>query len=401
MLKLDVANDDDTEHQESKQIDSVVSNSIQLVSDIHLEFPTTYEKMKQIRKKSSIIALLGDIGYPKHNSYKQFIKDMSLLFEFVIIIAGNHEYFTEEYYSVNDKIENIANQYDNVYFLNNQRLDLPNNILGDDIRILGTTLWTNYPDKNVTRLYSARISEFKVIDISDGYSKNKKNSKKNDKNDKNDDADKRLLTSVDLNKLYENNIKWLKQELKRAKSDKKRVIILTHHAPTDYLCVDPDLKQEISNKENRKLQTYYMQFVTNYSNCESLFQEPLIGWFFGHTHHNCDFYIKCTKNKNKNKNNNKGIKDWYVRVATNQQGYLLRSTRKTDDFSEAKVIAFDTNHLSSQNVDSNVQIIDYHELLSTVTNKKEIFDEMQKAVGKSQQTGGSNQNCCSNCCVML
>ena len=79
--------------------------TIKIVSDIHLEFYPSYRKVKKLftlfkrdddPKKSGItriLGLLGDIGNPYRKSYQEFLLNVSKYYDYVLIIAGNHEYY--------------------------------------------------------------------------------------------------------------------------------------------------------------------------------------------------------------------------------------------------------------------------------------------------------------------
>ena len=104
---------------------------------------------KLIRKENNI-ALLGDIGNPFHQNYRDFLSYTSDRWENVFLLAGNHEYWKEKYnyYDVNDKIEEVCSLFDNVTFLNNKRASFS---FGSSLEylILGTTLWSHIlPNKS-------------------------------------------------------------------------------------------------------------------------------------------------------------------------------------------------------------------------------------------------------------
>jgi metallophosphoesterase superfamily enzyme len=68
----------------------------QIISDVHLEFDIK-EILKEIPSLTETICLLGDIGIPSRQDYKDFIKKMSENFKTVIIITGNHEVLIYHY----------------------------------------------------------------------------------------------------------------------------------------------------------------------------------------------------------------------------------------------------------------------------------------------------------------
>jgi len=46
-----------------------------------------------------ILALCGDIAKPDTPAYRELLTKYAPLFELVLVIAGNHEYYGHEYYS--------------------------------------------------------------------------------------------------------------------------------------------------------------------------------------------------------------------------------------------------------------------------------------------------------------
>jgi len=280
------------------------------------------------------------------------------------------------------KLKTLSLNFQMFFFLNNNTLELdalPN------IRILGTTLWIDY-NEQIQSMIEASINDFKHIHIID-----KNNINNNNNNDNNNDChsheekETRLFTVQDCNKIYQDNLKWLKKELNQAKNDGKYVIILSHHAPMDYLCVDP------LNKEDP------VSLSLEYSNLEYLFEPPLIGWFFGHTHYNCDYFVKLNKKKDFNMKlfDNKfenGYDDddnyWFIRIATNQQGYLpTNELAKGLEYTESKVICFPHKYQGNQDVDC----IELDLLKKSVTKKQEYVDNF---VRKSKIHKKKNKNKC-------
>ena len=70
---------------------------LQYVSDIHLEL----RKVKNIPiikpiDENTYLALCGDIGNPFAPSYKSFLDIHSKLFVHILIVSGNHEYYSSK-----------------------------------------------------------------------------------------------------------------------------------------------------------------------------------------------------------------------------------------------------------------------------------------------------------------
>ena len=101
-----------------------------VASDLHLEF---YDDIEPITNKISlevsgtpieqrVLFLCGDIGKPFEKTYEDFLEFSSKTFRYVIIIAGNHEYYNSDSFhtmsEVDNRIEELIISYDNVIFLN-------------------------------------------------------------------------------------------------------------------------------------------------------------------------------------------------------------------------------------------------------------------------------------------
>lgn len=110
--------------------------SLQYISDIHLE-KINIIPYKQLNPISNNIALLGDIGNPFTQVYKDLLKHVSTNFDNVFLISGNHEYYFNSILNTNNQISEVANSFNNVHFLNNTSISVNN------YNIIGSTLWSN------------------------------------------------------------------------------------------------------------------------------------------------------------------------------------------------------------------------------------------------------------------
>ena len=411
----DDSDDDVDDDYDDKEDDNDTSISIQIISDIHLEFDGkhgTYKKMPKLENKddkASILALLGDIGYPSMEIYEKFIQDIREKYKYILIITGNHEYYDEkkEMYQINQCIDKIVNKYENVYFLNKKAIEFED--LSPNIRFIGTTLWTKYPS-SLKHSAKLALSDFRYIKIDqtelekdiepENENESQMHASSEEKDEANNEAqeeqkdqptqsptetkskiqqdldseksamadlipsgddepmddmnnkeqgksvnnqfiirDPKPLQVDDVNKLYDDQLKWIKKEIIRAKKDKKKLIILTHHSPTSYQCLS--VLDEMRD----------VKFVTNFSSLESLFKYPVIAWCFGHTHTNTDFMVVSERGKSKDKD--EGQK-WLTRVVSNQLGYYEtdKFAFESKDFDADKIITF-PNKAMDNNEDNN------------------------------------------------
>lgn len=251
--------------------------TLQIISDVHLEFlkeePININKFLSI--KGDYLCILGDLGNPCYENYKEFISQASNLYKKVFVITGNHEYYSTEINPPNmeetDKnIETICNKFINVIFLNNSSYELDENTL-----ILGTTLWSCIPENK----------KYQFKDYLNDYSYIYKNNKGYVENIKPDDT----------NNLFNRNVLWLQQSLLKEKNKEKNIIVLTHYLPTFKL-----------------IHTMYEGDEMNYgfaSNLDYLIEQNsnIRYWFCGHTHKkvkakisNCELFTNPVGYKNEN-----------------------------------------------------------------------------------------------------
>jgi hypothetical protein len=106
--------------------------SIQLLSDLHLEAPTSYDVF-QITPSAPSLALIGDIGCVKDDGYLEFISKQLAKFKIVLLLLGNHEPYHSSWESVKQKLRDLevkarANQTDGSFgtfiFLEQTRYDI-------------------------------------------------------------------------------------------------------------------------------------------------------------------------------------------------------------------------------------------------------------------------------------
>lgn len=215
---------------------------IQYLSDIHLECIDHPIKLKKILEKiipiAPICVLAGDIGYPFHPYYSEFLEGMSKKFNHIILIHGNHEYYQlgknkeKTMDEILEKTKEIVKPIPNIHFLHNSYMDI------DDIRFVGSVLWTEL--KNPKAL------------VNDAHSINE-------------------FTVDHFNEIHEINKAYIRTILQQSKDENKRIIMITHHLPS-YELIDPCYS---------KNGDYNQCFA---SACDDLIKDPIILWIYGHTH---------------------------------------------------------------------------------------------------------------------
>ena len=152
----------------------MVLHFISLLSDIHLEsmnackinrFISSLRKStRKINNKIStdkfnddeyknIMILAGDIGYPGTEKYRTFLLTISKIFDYVFVIAGNHEYYVgHNFESTESMIKKDCMESKCIYLQNR-------NFILDDIQYVGCTLWSLLSER------ARHISKFELADF--------------------------------------------------------------------------------------------------------------------------------------------------------------------------------------------------------------------------------------------
>jgi predicted phosphodiesterase len=223
---------------------------LEYISDIHLESNGTDPyKLFQESKLDTILLLLGDIGNLDTDEYLKFIKHISKLYKYVVLVLGNHEFYCtrDQYSTINDlksKLKrNIDITYHNVFLLDNNCFDID----GTNYRLIGTTMWSD-----VSEEAAAQMNDYRSI-----YKKC--------------DPPTRI-TSKDVVTMFKKNKKWVLDELKIAKKEQKKCILLTHHAVN-----------QVANGEFLNTSLFTTAYATDIKELKK-FENTLIYCINGHTH---------------------------------------------------------------------------------------------------------------------
>lgn len=224
---------------------------IKIISDLHLE----WEIKSYLGTKDAILVVAGDMAEARNALHREFFNYHSPLFRAILFVAGNHEYYKNSITNTNRSLEELADEFPNVHYLNNKVVKL------DDLVFIGTTLWTDLNNGcEITALELKRgMNDYHLIL-----------------------NDTRILCPADTLNMFNDNIKFLKTECNKHKDDK--VVVITHHGPSKQ-SIHPRYKYDkylnggyVSNLES---------FITN---------NPQIKlWMHGHTHSSHEYFINTTK----------------------------------------------------------------------------------------------------------
>ncbi len=217
-----------------------------LLSDLHADqkhFDIS-ECYKPEYKENALI-LAGDIADPTSDEYHDILEFAAKNYKYVFVIKGNHECYGHTVSRTDYLVSKVCELYMNVFYLNKSSIDI-----GEDIRVIGTTLWSDIQDdqQSDARMF---ISDFRCI---------------------------RNWSIENNNYEHKKDVEFIKNEIGKAKIDNKKLLIITHHAP--YI-IGTCRKEHIGSPLSSV-------FATDLSH---LFENPVKVWVFGHTHHSVNLTI--------------------------------------------------------------------------------------------------------------
>ena len=211
---------------------------VQVLSDIHLEKWSGKELKYPPTLDADVLILAGDIGNPRAALYYDFIKMCAGEVKYVIVVAGNHEYYGSTIEKTDELIKTLFAEDDNIWFLQNEGVEI------EGLWFYGTTLWSNIPSKDFWSCVD-EISDYKRIEYFRPSTCNLLNE-----------------TAFDA--------------LKKFVDEHPATIVITHHAP---MCLDGEHHSAFHN--------HYGSYIIKNSN-----KIPL--WIYGHTHKHKNTTIENT-----------------------------------------------------------------------------------------------------------
>jgi hypothetical protein len=248
-------------------------SSIQILSDLHLEAPKSYDTF-EIIPIAPYLALIGDIGCAKDPEYLSFLERQLSKFQIVFLVPGNHEPFHSSWAATKQKLNQFEKEISIKHSEGNLGLfvhmDQTRYDISPNTTILGCTLFSNIspsPKESV----SLDFSDFRRIEN---------------------------WTVEDHNKAFLEDLSWLNSQVKSITDTEpdRRIVILTYHSPTT--------SPESINPAHSQSRVS-SGFSTDLSGELCWTSRNVKVWVFGHTHFNCDFIDNVTGK----------------RVITNQRGH--------------------------------------------------------------------------------
>ena len=179
---------------------------LQIASDLHLEFPKNREWLEAnpLIPKGDILILAGDIVCGRSIEKAQpFYQQISQNFPFIISSMGNHEFY---HGTIDDAYPEFSQK------ISQNHLKLNNSVyIMDEVKFIVTVLWSFIPDDKID-IVNKRVNDYKLISKS------------------NDEGVKIPIKIEDTNNLFDQSVKFIKEELKRPYEGK--IVVLTHHLPS-------------------------------------------------------------------------------------------------------------------------------------------------------------------------
>lgn len=226
-------------------------------SDIYLElYPNTGlllpDDILNNNLNLDILCILGDFCEGRNiENLLEFFKTISIKYEYIFYILGNHEFHNSEYFTVKKHIFNFFkdNELKNIFVLDNDHVKL------DDCVFIGTTLWSdlaNYSDID-TDILECYVDDYRSIK----YQYN-------------------LITPKDTHRFHVESIEYIKAVCEKYSGSK--IILLSHYSPS--------FKSQVDVRPNSLRSSVYC------SDLEQLVRDLKIEvWLHGHTHHEVEYFI--------------------------------------------------------------------------------------------------------------
>ena len=273
-----------------------------IMSDIHLEYADVVLPVFPVL--APVLILAGDIGRPDIPTLQTFLINQCERFEHIFYVAGNHCFYHGEYEDRLQQLRELNHLHPRLHFLHNDSYLLPNNV-----RILGTILWSHIPPETASKIGQNMI-DYRIISVMDEQEVEGKKVKI-----------PRPITVDDTNAWHAEQHAWLVQETEKAQDRGEHVVIITHHAPS---------RRDTCSKEDEEAGMEDAYINDHDASCT----HPVRLWIYGHTHRPTDMYVNST------------------RVVSNPYGYSwekcgFRPNMKITLYDDDTVVVTDTISLDS------------------------------------------------------
>lgn len=267
---------------------------LRLASDIHLDFdaliwarkpkkdPNKGPEIDQLwyptplpEDKETVMLIPGDLWINNNAFARRFggqeswVERISKQFHSCIFLLGNHDFWGLSLNTAHQKAKDCIAHYGltNAYLLEDEQ------VIIDDVKFLGGTMWTDYDKYNPIILMKAPdyMNDFKEIRFRMGT--------------REAGIYRRLLTN-DLVATHKKTREYLLKNARRDYPDQK-VVILSHHAPSF-----ESIAEEFRNKTDWDSNFFYFSEL-GWDLCDEEVQADL--WVHGHVHRARDYIVDRTR----------------------------------------------------------------------------------------------------------
>jgi Icc-related predicted phosphoesterase len=247
---------------------------LRVFSDCHFEFYgfNKFEKLlnlylpKDERDKEATLVMAGDVGtfHSYETTIKPGLKYLSKRFKNIIYVAGNHCFYNGEWWIKYKQFWEERLCPKNVYFLDDDIKII------DDVAFIGSTLWTNFNNRDPLAMFHAEksMNDFRLIKYASApvnpYG-----------------AGTLRISAEDTVVRHEASVEFIKQSINVFKHQMQTVVV-THHLPS-MSCVDEMYRGDLLNHA----------FASNLD--EMILHNGPNLWIHGHSHSHYDAMIGDTR----------------------------------------------------------------------------------------------------------
>lgn len=229
---------------------------VQIYSDLHVDINNCYDPKQflQTEKDTELYLDAGDTG--EYQATIKFYQNKFWRDKKVLFVGGNHLHYA--YGTIEENQNNMKKLFtpqDNVTYLQDSEF------VYKDFVVIGCTLWTDFNVfnlRNYCKKQCRNFKDFKTIKFSEGVP----------------------LTPELCQVMFDISLKNLHKRLTKFKN--KKVIVLTHHAPSLRSCLEQYKQDPITAAFTSNLE----QFILDHSN--------IYLWVHGHIHNTSGYQLGNT-----------------------------------------------------------------------------------------------------------
>lgn len=218
--------------------------TVRILSDLHLDVA---DLQLGECEPVDLFILAGDLGDPRSGAYVRFVDEVSAATRgTVVLVLGNHEHYGSTVHETIEHVRSLVKRWPNVTLLERECLDVE----GTDLRVAGTTLWSLIDEEQRCDIGRC-VSDFGFIQ---GW------------------------YVEDHVHAHLESVRFLEEEVRRADEDGKRLVIVTHHAPSF----------RGTCREEHRGSPFSSAYCTA---LDGMMHPPIVAWVYGHTHHSNDIVV--------------------------------------------------------------------------------------------------------------